>query len=72
MLVSTRKKTNLPSSLSVQMLAEAQQMQNEVLELRVQTAITGNEVARMDNPILLARMQTLSLTADRILAGKDE
>ena len=70
--MSKGKFTNLPSLLSVQMLAEAQQMQNEVLELRVQTAITGNEVARMDNPILLARLQTLSLTADQILASTDE
>ncbi|KAK9818871.1 hypothetical protein WJX74_004665 [Apatococcus lobatus] len=55
-----------------QMLAQAHQMQNEVLELRVQTAIVGNEIARLDNPILRAKLQSLSLTADRILASTDK
>lgn len=54
------------------MLAQAQQMQNEVLELHVQTAITSNEIARLDNPILRTKLQALSLTADRILANTEE
>ncbi len=54
------------------MMAQAQQMQDDVLELRVQTAITGNEISRLDNPILRAKLQELSLTADRILASTEE
>ena len=54
------------------MMAEARQMQNDILELRVKTAITGNEIARLDNPILRAKLQELSVTADRILATIEE
>ena len=58
--------------LWLQMMAEALQMQNDVLELRVQTAITGNEIARMDNPILRAKIEQLSLQADEIIASIEE
>lgn len=62
----------LSTLVFLQMLAEAQQMQNDVLELRVQTSIIGNDIARLDNPILRAKLQSLSITADRILANTEE
>ncbi len=39
------------------MLLQAQEMQLEVLEVRAQSAMLANKMARLDNPILRARLQ---------------
>ena len=38
---------------------ELDQMLTQTLELRVQTAISGNRLIRLDNPIVLSKLQSL-------------
>jgi hypothetical protein len=50
------------------MLLEVDTMQDDVLEVRVRSAIAQNKLARLNNPIVVARIETLSSLADRLLA----
>jgi hypothetical protein len=45
--------------LALQMLLEAQGMQERVLELRVQSAITSNRLVRLNNPATSRKLATL-------------
>lgn len=43
-------------SFSLQMLLQATEMQMDVLEARVQAAVMGNKMVRLDNPMLRAKL----------------
>ncbi len=59
-----------------QMMLEADNMQDDALDVRVRSAIAQNKLARLDNPILAARILELNQLADALLAehcgGGDE
>lgn len=46
----------MPSCPDAQMLLEAAEMRENIMELRVNAAITSNRIARMDNPIIRAKI----------------
>eukprot|EP00198_Chlamydomonas_reinhardtii_P000792 XP_001690127.1 predicted protein [Chlamydomonas reinhardtii] len=53
------------------MLLEAQAMRDEVLDLRVQAALTSNRLVRLDNPMLRDRISRLKAEAAEALAANE-
>lgn len=49
------------------MMIEVQELQEQMLELRVRTAIGGNKLARLDTPLLDVRIRTLKRKAQEAL-----
>ena len=49
------------------MLMDAQNMHDEVLELKVRTAVLGNRLVRLDNPITNQKLALLSSRAAELL-----
>jgi regulator of replication initiation timing len=43
------------------MLLQAQEMQLEVLDVRVQSAMQANKMMRLDNPVLRARLEEVTM-----------
>ena len=48
----------------MQMVLEAQAMQEEVLQLRVRTAINSNRLVRLHNPVTANQLATLHQALD--------
>lgn len=53
------------------MLADAQKMEMEALELQVRLAVHGNRLARLDNPIMLDAFQKLKHAAARFISCEE-
>jgi hypothetical protein len=54
-----------------QMLMETQKMQDEVMELKVLTAIAANRMTRLDNPILNAKLHELKRDAEQLFRAEN-
>ncbi len=52
----------------MQMIIEARQLQDAVLESRVQLAKTTNRLVQMDNPIIRLKLRELKRKADAVIA----
>ncbi|KAK9828458.1 hypothetical protein WJX72_000108 [[Myrmecia] bisecta] len=50
------------------MLLEAQRLTDEIMEYRVQVAITRNRLRRLDNPIMNDKLKSLKRKAEEALA----
>lgn len=48
---------------------ELASMHLKTLELRVQTAILGNRFVRLDNPIIMAKLDDLAARLDKAMAA---
>lgn len=53
---------------AVQMLIEARQLHDTVLETRVQLAKTTNRLIQLDNPVLRTKIKELKRKADAVIA----
>ena len=51
-----------------QMIIETRQLQDAVLESRVQLAKTTNKLIQMDNPIIRSKLRELKRKADAVIA----
>lgn len=49
------------------MMIEVQELQEQMLELRVRAAIGGNKLARLDNPLLDVKIRKLKRKAQEAL-----
>lgn len=67
----TRDSMLLPPAAS-QMLVEAQQLHDAVLEARMRMAITSNRLVRCDNPIAAAHLAAIQTRADAMLRECEE
>ena len=54
-----------------QMLVEARNLQDSVLETRVCLAMTANRLARLDNPVLNEKLKDLKRKADMAMAAAE-
>ena len=52
----------------LQMIIETRQLQDAVLESRVQLAKTTNKLIQMDNPIIRLKLRELKRKADAVIA----
>lgn len=66
------KQPQFVAGLLVQMFLECQKMHDEVLEVKVQAAITSNKLLRIDNPIMNDKLASLKRKADECLAACKE
>lgn len=64
----------LPETHVLQMLLEIQQMHDDVLEHKVNVAISSNRLTRLDNPIIHDKLKSLKRQAETIFqaAGMEE
>lgn len=66
--------STLPETHVLQMLLEIQQMHDDVLEHKVNVAISSNRLTRLDNPIIHDKLKSLKRQAEAIFqaAGMEE
>ena len=57
---------DLDPCCDMQMLLEVQQMHDDVLEYKVDLAISSNRLTRLDNPILHDKLKSLKRQAEQI------
>lgn len=55
--------------LAMQMMLEVQRMHDEVLECKVDVAISSNRLTRLDNPIVHDKLRTLRREAEQAVQG---
>ena len=60
--------TQLWYNCVLQMLIEARQLRDAVLETRVQLAKTTNRLIQLDNPVLRTKLKELKRKADAVIA----
>ena len=56
----------------VQMLLEVQRMHDEILECKVDVAISSNRLTRLDNPIVHDKLKALKQAAEDALQSAEE
>lgn len=54
------------------MMLEIERMHDEVLECRVDVAISSNRLTRLDNPIVHDKLRALRREADEAMQGCEE
>ena len=53
------------------MVLEAQKMAEQALELKVMAAIVGNRVARLNSPMMAAKLAELKQRAEQLLKREE-
>lgn len=56
----------------VQMLFEVQQMHDDILECKVDVAISSNRLTRLDNPIVHDKLRSLKRQAETVFQATAE
>jgi hypothetical protein len=56
----------------VQMLFEVQQMHDDILECKVDVAISSNQLTRLDNPIVHGKLRSLKRQAETVFQAAAE
>ena len=56
----------------VQMLFEVQQMHDDILECKVDVAISGNSLTRLDNPMMHDKLRSLKQQAETVFQAAAE
>jgi len=56
----------------VQMLFEVQQMHDDILECKVDVAISSNRLTRLDNPIVHDKLRSLKRQAETVFQAAAE
>ena len=58
------------ADVCIQMLAEAQQLHDQVLEARCRLAVTTNRLVRLDNPIAAAQLAAIQVHTSLVVEPK--